>query len=136
MTVPPKWDGASSNRAICPPAGANRAAGVYFKSIMASKVHIMPKAQIRGGKLTIRIPEEIRDEIDLHDGEEVEVSTEDSRIVLTPKAELAERHPEIDAALAEGLAELRAGRLSPKFATMQEFRAWLKTPEGKKFSTT
>ena len=58
------------------------------------------------------------------------------RIVLTPKAEPAERHPEIDAALAEGLADLRAGRLSPKFATMQEFRAWLKTPEGKKFSTT
>jgi AbrB family looped-hinge helix DNA binding protein len=102
-----------------------------LQSIMASQAHIMPKAQIRGGKLTITIPEEIRDEIDLHDGDEVEVSTEGSRIVLTPKAELAERHPEIDAALAEGLADLRSGRLSPKFATMQEFRAWLKTPEGK-----
>ena len=95
----------------------------------------MPKAQIRGGKLTITIPEEIGGEIDLHDGDEVEVSTEGSRIVLTPKAELAGRHPGIDAALAEGLADLRAGRLSPKFATMQEFGAWLKTPEGKKFST-
>jgi AbrB family looped-hinge helix DNA binding protein len=136
LMVPPEWDGAGSDHPIWLPASGHIEPYGILQSIMASKAHIMPKAQIRGGKLTITIPEEIRDEIDLHDGDEVEVSAEGSRIVLTLKGELAERHPAIDAALAEGLADLRAGRLSPKFATMQEFRAWLKTPEGKKFSTT
>jgi hypothetical protein len=64
------------------------------------------------------------------------VSTEGSRIVLIPKEELAERHPAIDAALAEALEEVRAGHVSPKFASMEEFKAWLETPEGKKFGST
>jgi len=95
----------------------------------------MPKVHIRGDKLTVTIPERIRDQIAVHNGEEIEVSTEGSRIVLTPKEELAERHPEIDAAIAEGLGDLRADRVSPAFKSMEEFKAWRKTAEGKKFRT-
>jgi AbrB family looped-hinge helix DNA binding protein len=102
---------------------------------MALREHNMPKIHVRGGKLTVIIPKEIRDEIDAYDGEKIDIRTEDGRIVLTPKDEPVERHPDIDAALAEALAEVRAGHLSPKFASMEEFKAWLKTPEGKKFGT-
>jgi len=53
--------------------------------------------------------------------------------VLTPKEKVAERHPEIDAALAEGLADARAGRLSPAFETAEEIEAWQKAEEYRKF---
>jgi predicted transcriptional regulator len=43
------------------------------------------------------------------------------------------RHPEIDAALAEGLADIQAGRVSPSFEDMKALEAWLKTAEYKKF---
>ena len=51
---------------------------------------------------------------------------------LTPKM-VADRHPDIDAEIEKGLADIRAGRVSPAFNNMKEFKAWLKTPEGKKF---
>ncbi len=92
----------------------------------------MPKLHVRGAKLTGTLPPDIRDEIASLDGDEIEVHTEDGRIVLTPK-EIAARHPEIDAALAEGLADARAGRLSPAFETAEEIEAWQKTEEYKKF---
>jgi AbrB family looped-hinge helix DNA binding protein len=91
---------------------------------------------VRGDKLTVTIPAEIREEIAAHNGDEIDVRTEGGRIVLTPKEKVAERHPELDAAIAEGLADVRAGRLSPTFSSMEEFKAWRKTPEGKKFRTT
>ncbi|HZU89074.1 MAG TPA: hypothetical protein VE993_07435 [Stellaceae bacterium] len=53
--------------------------------------------------------------------------------MLTPKEKVAERHPEIDAALAEGLADARAGRLSPAFETAEEIEAWQKAEEYRKF---
>lgn len=93
----------------------------------------MPKVHIRGGKLTVTLPAHIREEVAVHDGDEIEVSADAGRIVLTPKEELAERHPAIDAALAEALDDERAGRLSPGFSSMEEFKAWLKTSEGKNF---
>ena len=51
----------------------------------------MPKIHVRGDKLTVTIPKEIRDEIDAYDGEEIDIRTEDGRIVLTPKEDVAER---------------------------------------------
>ncbi|MFZ3236186.1 MAG: AbrB/MazE/SpoVT family DNA-binding domain-containing protein [Stellaceae bacterium] len=92
----------------------------------------MPKAQIRNGKLTVSIPENIREDLDVRDGDEVEISSEGGRIVLTPKEDPADRHPEIDAAIAEGLADVRAGRVSPAFKSTKEFETWLKTDDGKK----
>jgi len=93
----------------------------------------MAKMHVRGGKLTVTLPEEIREEFDALDGEEIDIRAEDGRIVLIPKEETAERHPEIDAALAEALEDERARRLSPPFASAQEMEVWLKTPEGQKF---
>jgi AbrB family looped-hinge helix DNA binding protein len=91
----------------------------------------MPLAKVKQ-KGQVTIPAGIRDELGLHEGDYVEVTREGTRIVLTPQ-EIAPRHPEIDAALAEGLADARAGRLSPKFQTAEEIEAWQKTPDYKKF---
>jgi AbrB family looped-hinge helix DNA binding protein len=95
---------------------------------------IMPLAKVKQ-KGQVTIPAGIREELGLDEGDYVEVSREGSRIVLTPQ-EIAPRRPEIDAALAEAFEDERAGRISPKFSSMKEFKAWLKTAEGKKFSTT
>jgi predicted transcriptional regulator len=43
------------------------------------------------------------------------------------------RHPGIDAALAEGRADIKAGRVSPAFTTAEEIAAWQKNAEYKKF---
>ena len=87
---------------------------------------------VRGDMLTVTIPAEILEEIAVHDGDELEVSKEGNRIVLTAKEELPERRKEIDAAIAQGLADVRAGRGSPPFKHMKEFEAWLKTKKGEK----
>ncbi len=92
---------------------------------------IMPLARVKQ-KGQVTIPANIREELGLHEGDYVEVTTEGSRVVLTPQ-EIAPRHPAIDAALAEGLADIQAGRVSPAFKDMKAFEAWLKTAEGMKF---
>ena len=93
----------------------------------------MPLARVKQ-KGQVTIPAPIREEIGLSEGDYVETTREDNRIVLTPK-QVVDRHPAVDAALAEGLADINAGRVSPSFRNIAEFRAWLKTPEGKKFGT-
>jgi AbrB family looped-hinge helix DNA binding protein len=47
----------------------------------------MPKATVRRGKLTIPLADDIRETLGVHDGDELEVTTEGGRIVLTPMAE-------------------------------------------------
>lgn len=54
-------------------------------------------------------------------------------IVLIPE-DVAPRHPEIDAAIAEGLEDIRAGRATPAFTTAMEYRAWRRTTAGKRFA--
>jgi AbrB family looped-hinge helix DNA binding protein len=44
----------------------------------------MPKATVRRGKLTIQLSANIRERLDVRDGDELEVTAEDGRIVLTP----------------------------------------------------
>lgn len=91
----------------------------------------MPLARVKH-KGQVTIPADIRAEIGLDEGDYVEVTTEGSRVVLTPK-EIVDRHPAIDEALAEALEDERAGRLSPAFQTAEEIKAWQKTGDYKKF---
>src|ERR1019366_7117835 len=91
---------------------------------------VMPLVKIKEkGQLTL--PAKLRERHGLAVGDYVEIMEEGSRIVLVPQ-EVVERHPVIDAAIAEGLADIRAGRVSPKFESMEDFEVWRKTPEGKK----
>ena len=91
----------------------------------------MPLAKVKH-KGQVTIPADIREQLGLNEGDYVEVTTEGSRVVLTPQ-DIAPRHRAIDAAIAEGLADIRDGRISPSFKSMKEFEAWLKTEEGQKF---
>lgn len=92
----------------------------------------MPLVKIKE-KGQVTLPAKIRERRGLHVGDYMEVQEEGNRIVLIPQA-VAPRHPEIDKAIAEGLADVRAGRVTPAFKNMAEYRAWRKTPEGKKFA--
>jgi AbrB family looped-hinge helix DNA binding protein len=68
----------------------------------------MPKAEIRGDKLTITLPSSVREQIALDDGEELEVSVENGRIILSLPAE--EPLPGEMEALDEAKAELAQGK--------------------------
>ena len=54
---------------------------------MRTQEREMPKMHVSGDTLTVTIPANVRDEIASHDGDEIEVSTEGGRIVLTLAAE-------------------------------------------------
>ncbi len=68
----------------------------------------MPKVHVRGDKLTVTIPARVRDEIAVHDGDEMDISAEGGRIVLTPAAE--QPLPGELEALDEAEAELALGK--------------------------
>ena len=92
----------------------------------------MPLVRIKE-KGQVTLPAKIRARRGLHTGEYLEVQEKGNRIVLIPQ-QIAPRHPEIDKAIAEGLADVRSGRVTPAFKNMAEYRAWRKTPAGKKFA--
>lgn len=89
-------------------------------------IKVQPKGQVT-------LPSKLRQKAGIGVGDYVEVIQEGGRIILIPQ-EVAPRHPVIDAALEEALADERAGRMTPAFSSMKDYRAWRKTPEGKKFS--
>ena len=90
----------------------------------------MPLVKIKGkGQMTL--PAKIRERHGLNMGDYVEVTEEGNRIILIPQ-QVAPRHPGIDAALAEALEDVRAGRTAP-FTDKASFDAWLKTEEGQQF---
>ena len=83
----------------------------------------MPLTKLKQrGRITI--PAEIRERLSLVDGDSLEATIEDGRIVLTPKEEAVERHPAIDAAIEEGLADLRAGRTYGPFGSVEEMKEY------------
>ncbi|HXQ67272.1 MAG TPA: AbrB/MazE/SpoVT family DNA-binding domain-containing protein [Alphaproteobacteria bacterium] len=60
----------------------------------------------------VTIPAEIREEFALAEGDYLEVSREGGKIVLQPKIVLDR---DIATKIAEGLADLQAGRVTPAF---------------------
>ena len=80
----------------------------------------------------VTLPAKLRERLGLHVGDYLEVADDGARIVLVPQA-IAPRHPEVDAALAEALADETAGRVTPAFETMAELEAWLRTDAGRRF---
>lgn len=81
----------------------------------------------------VTLPAKLRARYGLGAGNYVDIRDEGNRIVLIPQ-EVVPRHPDIDAALEEALADERAGRVTPSFETMADYKAWQRTPEGKKFT--
>ena len=70
----------------------------------------------------ITIPIKVRKELRLDEGDLLHAEVEDNRIVFTP---LSAEELDIKAAIAEGLEDVKAGRVSPAFSSMEELRAWL-----------
>jgi antitoxin component of MazEF toxin-antitoxin module len=68
----------------------------------------MAKAIVRDGTLSVKLPQNIRDSFNVHDGDELNVTSEDGRLVLT----LTPEQPEAAdlEALEQAEAELAAGR--------------------------
>ena len=75
---------------------------------MEAKEHRVPKVHVEGDKLTVTLPARIRETIAVRDGDEMEISAEGGRIVLTPAAE--EPLPGELEALDEAEAEFAQGK--------------------------
>jgi hypothetical protein len=56
---------------------------------MAVKDDIMPKAHIRNGALTIPLTDEIREKLDVRDGDELEAHVFKGSVSFTPKSSAA-----------------------------------------------
>jgi antitoxin component of MazEF toxin-antitoxin module len=87
---------------------------------------------------SIRVPQEVLDAFDLAEGDEFDVNIEDGGIVLRLRKETldAERLEHIRAAVAEGLEDYHAGRVTPAFESMEEFEAYRKTEEYRKLAAS
>jgi AbrB family looped-hinge helix DNA binding protein len=104
----------------------------FLPTIATSQGAAMPLVKIQE-KGQVTLPAKIRHEVGLNSGDLVMIEKEGDRIVLIPQAVVA-RDPVTDAAITEGLEDIRAGRVTPAFPTMEALEAWLRSDEGKKFS--
>jgi AbrB family looped-hinge helix DNA binding protein len=86
----------------------------------------MPISKL-GQHRQVVIPKEICDELGLEEGDFVEVERQGTKVVLTPKR-LVEKHPEIDRRLAEAEEDIKAGRVSGPFATVDTLKRHLNAP--------
>ncbi|MEK7560441.1 MAG: AbrB/MazE/SpoVT family DNA-binding domain-containing protein [Patescibacteria group bacterium] len=91
--------------------------------LMQRKGAVTPTVKV-GASRQIVIPKKLYDELELAPGDYVDVERQGSKLVLTPK-QLVEKHPEIDRRLAEAEEDIRAGRVSGPFATVDELKRHL-----------
>ena len=79
----------------------------------------------------VTLPAKLRQRHGLQTGDMIDVREDGGRIVLIPQ-DIAPRRPDIDQAIAEGLADVRAGRVTPAFESAADYRDWQKTPAGRR----
>ena len=83
---------------------------------------------------TIKVPNKVVEQLGLKEGDEFDIDVEDDAIVLRPhETDELVRSPEIDTLIEEGLADVRAGRVTPAFADSDELERYRKTEEYRKF---
>ena len=86
-------------------------------------------------KFQVTIPTEVRKTARLAVGDILEATVKNNVIVLKPKV-VVDRHPEINARLREALEDVKAGRVSKTFHSVEELMADLNnTSKGKKRRT-
>ncbi len=81
----------------------------------------MPFTKVKE-KFQVTIPTEVRKAAHLAVGDILEATVKNNVIVLKPKAAV-ERHPEIAARLREALEDVKAGRVSQTFHSVEELMA-------------
>ena len=75
-------------------------------------------------KFQVTIPTEVRRTLHLGVGDFLEATVKNNVIVLKPKT-MVDRET-VDTAIGEGLADLKAGRTTPAFSSVKEFKTFLK----------
>jgi len=75
----------------------------------------------------VTIPADIREELALAEGDYLEVSREGKKIVLQPKIVLDR---DIASKIAKGLADLKAGRVTPAFVRVVDLIKHISTAGG------
>ena len=84
---------------------------------------MLPAVKI-GVSRQIVIPKIFHDALRLSPGDYIEVERQGGKLLLTPKR-LVEKHSDIERGIAEGLADMRAGRVSGPFRTARELKRHL-----------
>lgn len=74
-------------------------------------------------KYQVTIPEKLRKEANLEVGDLLDAFIEKNLIILKPKT-IIDRN--VAEAIKEGLDDLRAGRVTPSFSTIKEFKKFFK----------
>ncbi len=74
-------------------------------------------------KYQVTIPQKFRREARLEVGDILDVIVRKNTIVLTPKT-VVDRS--VEDAIGEGLGDLRAGRVTPSFSNVREFKRFMK----------
>ncbi len=85
----------------------------------------MPMIKVRH-KGQVTLPAEIRDELDLEQGDLLEAEVHNGKVVLTPKT-VIDRSKAVEAAIDEGLRDIEAGRVSPVFESVEEMKEYLRS---------
>ncbi len=83
----------------------------------------MPLVKVKE-KFQVTIPTTLRKAVRLSIGDLLEAEAKGNTIVLKPKA-VVDRES-VEAAIEEGLRDLKAGRVTPKFSSVKEFQAYRK----------
>jgi AbrB family looped-hinge helix DNA binding protein len=83
----------------------------------------MPLAKVKE-KFQVTIPAALRKAVRLSVGDLLEAEARGNAIVLKPKA-LVDREA-VEAAIEEGLQDLKTGRVTPKFGSVKEFKTYRK----------
>ncbi len=84
-----------------------------------------------GPKYQVTIPKAAREAAGLDVGDLVEAIPQKDGILLRPKA-VVDKHPLIEAHLREAESDIKAGRVSKAFDSVEEFLADLKIQDRKK----
>ena len=83
----------------------------------------MPLVKVKE-KFQVTIPTTLRKAVRLSVGDLLEAEAKGNTIVLKPKAVVDRESAEV--AIEEGLHDLKAGRVTPKFSSVEEFQAFRK----------
>ena len=88
----------------------------------------MSRVKVEHGTLTL--PPKLRRALEVEDDGYLEAEPVEGGVLLKP---VSERDPAVEAAIAEGLEDVKAGRVTPAFESMEEFEAYRRTDAYKRF---
>lgn len=89
--------------------------------MQSTRTRSIPFARVKQ-KFQVTIPSEVREKARLREGDLVEMVVHGATIILRPKV-MVDRDEEAEAAIEEGLQDVREGRIFGPFASIKKFKA-------------